>query len=129
MSEFDATDGEQVAAVVDRITYRDGYDFLVHEALGDGDLVIGVELLVQRPDAITGEMGAGYGGIRWLSRFASKSDVVRMVFGAILAYEEHEAREFFRYRGAQVFGPHGDVEALVEAAQHTDYREREVSKG
>ena len=43
----------------------------------------------------------GRGGVRWLHEHMSKSDVVRMAFGACLAYEEHEVREFFRSHGWQ----------------------------
>jgi hypothetical protein len=38
---------------------------------------------------------------------------------------EHRTREHFRYRGAAVFGPHFDVDALVELcrSKRHDYRE------
>lgn len=130
MTIFDPTDPRQVRAVLDLIEYDERYQFLVRtreNAYGIGPAAVGIELQVRRPDAITGEPGVGYGGVRRLSPHASRSDVVRTAFGAVLAYNEHETREFFRYRGAQIFGPHGDVEALVQAAQVTDYVVREVS--
>ena len=124
----------EVREILDLITYDERYEFLVREQRSSQGLdgaggvtirnTVGIELAVRRPDAITGEMGVGYGGIRWLSPYASKSDLVRMAFGAILAYNEHEAREFFHYRGRQVFGPHVSVDALHAVAEVTDYRER-----
>lgn len=54
---------------------------------------------------------------RWfLSEKMSVSDVVRTAFMATLAAEEHEARERFTYRGKRIFGPHYDVDRLVEIA-------------
>lgn len=58
----------------------------------------------------------------WLSPHMTASEVVRTAFMACLAYEEHELREFFTWRGARVFGPHLDVEALVEVADCEDRR-------
>jgi hypothetical protein len=127
---FDATSPLYVRGVLDDIAYDERYEFLVRtqELPLSADPYepppVGIELAVRRPDAITGKDGTGYGGVRWLSPHASRSDVVRTAFGAILAYNEHEAREFFRYRDRAIFNPHGDIDALWEAAAHTDYNER-----
>jgi hypothetical protein len=45
------------------------------------------------------------------------SEVVRTAWMAVLAAEEHEARELFRYRGRRIFGPHFDVDAMAEFAK------------
>ena len=42
------------------------------------------------------------------------SDIVKTAWIATLSAEEHEAREIFKYKGASVFGPHVDVDALVD---------------
>ena len=50
---------------------------------------------------------------RWrVSKYATKSEVVQTALLAVLTAEEHEARERFLYKGAPIFGPHFDVEAL-----------------
>lgn len=47
---------------------------------------------------------------RWIiENDASESDIYRTAFAAILAAEEHEARERFKVNGVPVFGPHGEV--------------------
>lgn len=45
------------------------------------------------------------------------SDIIKVAFMATLAAEEHEAREEFKYKGVSVFGPHLDVDALVDLAK------------
>lgn len=51
---------------------------------------------------------------KWrLSPRITKSEIVQTAFKAILTAEEHETRETFRYKGAAIFGPHFNVEELV----------------
>jgi hypothetical protein len=52
----------------------------------------------------------------------SKSELTRLIFGLFKAYEEHECREFFKWRGRAIFGPHVDSDALWEVAERFDYR-------
>lgn len=73
------------------------------------------------PDADTGAPSRQNGPWHDVPRRATPSQIVRAVFGAYLAFVEHEARETFTYRGARVFGPHIDVDALAEVAHRVDY--------
>lgn len=75
-----------------------------------------------RKDAITGEMGMGYGGKAYLSPHATDSELVQTIFGLYRAYWEHEARETFSWRGRRVFGPHISTEALWDVARRVDVR-------
>src|SRR4051812_35559338 len=72
----------------------------------------GFEVVAIRPDTYTGEQRVGYGGHRTVTDDMSDSQIVRAMFGALLAFEEHEAREAFTFDGARIFGPHIDVDAL-----------------
>lgn len=83
---------------------------------------IWVELRTRRPDTFTGEFKTGYGGRRYLPRHATTSQIVRILFGACMAYEEHEVREAFRYQGARIFGPHIDITALADVADRIEQR-------
>jgi hypothetical protein len=47
----------------------------------------------------------------------TRSELVQTAFKAVLTSIEHEAREQFTYKGARVFGPHFDIEALVSACR------------
>lgn len=52
---------------------------------------------------------------KWLlSGYMTKSEFVQTCFKAVMTAEEHEIREEFKYRDKQVFGPHFDVDFLVE---------------
>jgi hypothetical protein len=65
-------------------------------------------------------------GRKWrLSEHMTRSEIVQTALMAVLAAEEHEARERFRYRGQPIFGPHFDVEqlyALTNTPLHLDVR-------
>lgn len=50
---------------------------------------------------------------------ATPGDVARTAFAAAMAWQEHETRERFRYRGQRVFGPHLDVDALAALCRGT----------
>ena len=63
---------------------------------------------------------------KWrLSTFMTKSEIVQTAFAACLAAEEHECREKFEYKGAKIFGPHLDVDNLVNIAFTYDVRNQE----
>lgn len=62
-------------------------------------------------------------GRKWrLSKWMTKSEIVQTAFMAYLTWIEHEARESFKYKGASIFGPHYDVDALVEIAGRIEVR-------
>lgn len=109
---------ERVAKLEAMTKYKPDYSIIVGETNGR----VYVQVRCQRLDAITGKPGVGFGGKIYLSPHMVDGEIIRKIFQAYLGYEEHESREFFRYKDAQVFGPHIHIEALVEAAQHTEYR-------
>lgn len=58
---------------------------------------------------------------RWfLSPQMSKSEIVQTAFKCALTSMEHRTREWFRYRGRAVFGPHFNVDVLWEACGHKE---------
>lgn len=64
-------------------------------------------------------------GRKWrLSPHMTRSEIVQTAFMACLAWEEHECREAFKYKGQAVFGPHFNVEALVRLAEQGQFEER-----
>lgn len=114
----------RVNDVLEKVGYRGGYQFAA--AIDNDDSVTGrvyVELWHWREDADNpGVLAWGSGGKRFLSPTMTDSEIVRTCLGAALSYEEHEVREFFTYRGRRIYGPHLDVEALVEIADRVDFR-------
>lgn len=65
-------------------------------------------------------------GRKWrLSQFMTKSEVVQTALVAYLSWVEHEARESFKYKGWAIFGPHFNVDSLVDLASDvTSYEVR-----
>src|SRR5687768_12140871 len=62
-------------------------------------------------------------GRKWyVSPYATESEVVQTALKAVLTFLEHEAREQFHYKGKAIFGPHLDVEALLQLADQTSHR-------
>jgi len=62
---------------------------------------------------------------KWrLSTHMTKSELVQTAFKCYLTSMEHRAREGFTYKGRRIFGPHFDVDALVELCldRNLDYR-------
>ncbi len=64
----------------------------------------------------TGDVKTQRGRKWFLSPHMTRSEVVQTAFKAVMAWEEHEVREKFQYRGKAVFGPHFDVDALYALA-------------
>lgn len=81
-----------------------------------------VQVQGMRPCVMTGETVLQKGGKRYLSPHMVESELVRLVFGATQAFQEHELREGFTYKGKRVFGPHISMAALLEAANDVEMR-------
>ena len=100
---------DRVREVLSEVRFKDA-TYLVEEI--DGGYLI--QIRNAEEDVTTGvrEM---YRGRQWfLRREASKDEIVRTAFLAAAVWQEHEARESFTYRGARIFGPHGDVDELAK---------------
>lgn len=81
-----------------------------------------IQVRSNRPDTFTGQTGEGGGGKYRVSYYACKSEIVAAIFGLFKSYEEHECREAFTYKGVRIFGPHIDVDVLVDVAGNLDVR-------
>lgn len=111
-------DFDELELLLDQITYKPG----THVALGLTVAGPYLQVEVERTDIMTGRTGVGRGGRYTVAPDATTSEVVQAVFGLFRAYEEHECREWFKYRGRRVYGPHMDIEALWDVARQTDVR-------
>jgi len=114
----------RVVDIIENISYKQDYDILV-----DIDPVSGQRVFIQvkcyRKDTVTGEWGYGKGGKLYLSPYMSDQEIVQNTFGLYKSYEEHECREFFMYKGKRIYGPHISLEALLEVADRTTYRDKQ----
>lgn len=72
---------------------------------------------------------ARFHGRKWrLSPHMTKSELVQTALKAALTAVEHEARERFLYRGQPIFGPHFDVDSLVEICEAGATDERQAAR-
>ncbi len=117
---------EEQAMVLARVTYKPGYWIEMKQDPGpEGRFYI--QAVFTRTDIVTFKEGTGYGGKRYLSPHMTVSELVRLAFGAFLAVEEHECREWFKWAPhgeapRRIFGPHIDVHALYDVARDIDVR-------
>lgn len=81
-----------------------------------------VKISMMRPDTYTGIISLGFSNTVYLDHDITDDGLVKTVFGLLMSYVEHEARESFKYKGQRIFGPHISLEALLKAAPHTTYR-------
>lgn len=56
-------------------------------------------------------------GKRYISLHMCRQEIVGVIFDLIKAAEDHELREWFRYKGASIYNPHLDPDALVNIAK------------
>lgn len=112
---------EKLASILSEIEAEyQGTPFLFFTGNHEGSLW--VQVGTERPDTYTGNIEIGKGGKAYVSPHATHDEVVKKIFGLILAYTEHEAREGFRWKGRRVFNPHVTIEALHSIALKSNCR-------
>ena len=107
----------RVVEIVGHIEYKVDYEIVVTLEQQQ----VWIQPRFWRKDIVSHLYEWGYGGKAVVTESATTSQIVQMVFGLFKALEEHECREWFTYLGERVFGPHIDINALVEVANDTDH--------
>lgn len=79
--------------------------------MGDGFFI---QIMYVEEDVDTGTLEPQRGRKWHVPASATKSAVVQTALKAALTSAEHVVREHFTYKGARIFGPHFDIEDLVE---------------
>jgi len=103
-------DADGLRSILAEVQFQDA-EFLVEETPPGGYLV---QIRKEEPDAEGGERSSLYGRKWYVDAAAGRSAAVRTIFKAVLTWQEHEAREAFRFAGARPFSPHHDIDALVQ---------------
>lgn len=93
-----------------QLIFFPGYQFVVHTVRGE--LYLQAEF--EARCTITGELQIQKTRKWRLSEHMTRSEIVQTALKCVLTSVEHEARERFLYRGQAIFGPHFDVEQLVD---------------
>jgi len=106
------------------VNYLD-YEFVVREGHGG----IFLQAVYTEPDVVTGLPEPQYTRKWLLSPYMVKSELVQTALKCVLTSAEHRVREHFLYRGRRIFGPHFDVDALVQICddKQLDYRIRKTA--
>lgn len=69
-------------------------------------------------------------GRKWLlSPYMVRSEVIRTAYKAVIAAEEHEIQEKFKYRDCAVMGPHMHMDELVDLIQAKKLHDETRSNG
>lgn len=110
---------DEMTEIVQNISYRPGWTILIGKDLSDRPFVqISVsEESEASLSPFTGAREPWKSGKHYLSPHMCRQEVVGAVFGAIKAAEDHEMKEWFRYKNASIYNPHLDPDALAELAR------------
>lgn len=104
--------------MIQAIAYKPGWSFRTGEENGRMFVQVCVSDEAEASyDMIAKKRVPWRGAKHWLSPHMCRQEVVGTVFGAIRAAEEHEMKEWFRYRGAAIFNPHLSPDALADFAR------------
>lgn len=112
------------------LSYGDIDDIVTKCAFGEWKFKVGrggdhayLQVGFDAPCARTGKVEFRVGRKWRLSDHMTKSEVVHTALKAVLTAVEHEAREKFTYRGKPIFGPHFNVDKLVELCETGEHEE------
>lgn len=73
-------------------------------------------------DTVTGKLEKQHTR-RWLlSPEMTKSEIVATAFKCVITSMEHQAREWFTYKGRAIYHPHHDVDKLLEICETREER-------
>lgn len=118
MTKRNETPLKRFQRLAGRIEYK---DWTIHVRSTGARWYLQVSFLA--PDAQSGKQTMQVGRKWLLSQHMTDTEVVVTAFKACLGAEEHECREFFKYRGQPVFNVHTDVNWLADQMAAADRSE------
>lgn len=111
---------EEIQEIIDQITYKAGWSvklFLKNE-------IAFIQVVFMGADESTG-MIEEQKCRKWaLSYHMTTTEIVYTVLKAIQAAEDHETREFFKYKNVRVANPHFSVEDIVDLVKGNELKEQ-----
>ena len=117
-----AMTADDIRSILADVRYLD-WEFQVGDEGGRAFL----QVRFHAPDAESSATGPQHCRKWMLSPFMTRGEVVQTALLAVLTAVEHEARERFTYQGQAVFGPHFDLDALLQACREGARQVREGS--
>jgi hypothetical protein len=119
-TEEEAGEEVRVAAALEEVSFP-GYRFRVGRIAGAF-----LQVVYDEPDVEDGEPATQHGRKWYVSRNATRGEIVQTALKAVLTSHEHRVREHFTWRGARLFGPHFDLEQLAELARSGATEQRDL---
>lgn len=107
----------EMKSIIEQCSYKPEWAIALH---GSPDTRPYVQLHVDGTCSISGKPVLWSSGKRYLSPWMRKQEIVGVVFDLIKAAEMHELHEWFRYKGASIYNPHLDPDALAELASRKE---------
>lgn len=102
----------EIKTIISRIKYK---EWFIDVKDSEGRAYLQVSFVA--PDIATGEREVQKGRKWWLSPHMTETEIVTTAFKAVVAAEEHEVRENFRYDDQLIYNPHFNVNDLVKLAK------------
>lgn len=103
--------------LLEDVSYKN-HAFVIHRGSPDSVAVPFLQIEWDGKDSVTKEPRRCKGRKWYLSPHMTHSELIQTALAAVLAIEEHEAREEFKYKGQAIFGPHFNVDSLVALCEH-----------
>ncbi len=111
----------EVQEILRQCKYQD-WEFRLEER-NNGDLLLQVRFYAVNTDDEGGTHLVEMSGRKWfISRHATRTEIVQTAWLAVLKAVEHEARDAFSYRERAIFNTHIAVERLIDVASKVDVR-------
>lgn len=110
----------EMHAVIDDCKYP-GYFFTV---TADARGATYLQAAYWEPDTVTSRMERQLTRRWFLSPEMTRSEITQTAFKCIITSHEHRVREWFKYRGNPIFGPHFNVDVLWKMCEAGSFDER-----
>jgi hypothetical protein len=101
---------KHVQSLLNDIKYKDWYFMVTPSGLYNVLNIHAPSIVSNRTGERTGLMFTGF----IIPDFASDSDIMNIVFRAIMEFEKHEAKEQFYFRDQRIFDPHTSLEKIMD---------------
>lgn len=102
----------EAVEIVAKVQYKPGWRFHVSSYQSYPAPICYLQIIFTAPDVRTGIPG-NIAGIVWPfhAELYDEKQLLGLALQAVLHCEDHEAREFFRYDGKQIYDPHAEPKA------------------
>lgn len=110
----------EIREVISQITYKKGWEIILST---DGSRPV-IQIVFDGEDEKTGVVEKQKCRKWFLSQHMTTTEIVYTVLKAIQAAEDHETREFFKYKNVRIANPHFSVDDIVDMVNQNKLREQ-----